>query len=145
MQVLAVKPIARWQIWIGKWLGIVTLDAALLAMSGLCICCLLQWRATRLPPEERAVLRNEVLIARASLKEKSLDADIDKDTDQLLAERTQKIKLSDDERSRGAQATPRAGQSPIRSRAGGQTIVPGKSISSDCTRISSATSRCSCG
>jgi hypothetical protein len=98
MQVLAVKPIARWQIWIGKWLGIVTLDAALLAMSGLCICCLLQWRATRLPPEERAVLRNEVLIARASLKEKSLDADIDKDTDQLLAERTQKIKLSDDER-----------------------------------------------
>ena len=27
MQVVAVKPIARWQIWLGKWLGIVTLVA----------------------------------------------------------------------------------------------------------------------
>src|SRR3990172_9521764 len=24
MQVVATKPIARWQIWLGKWLGIVT-------------------------------------------------------------------------------------------------------------------------
>ena len=34
MQVVAVKPIARWQIWLGKWLGIVSLNAALLAISG---------------------------------------------------------------------------------------------------------------
>src|SRR6187399_1564876 len=26
MQVVSVKPVARWQIWLGKWLGIVTLD-----------------------------------------------------------------------------------------------------------------------
>ncbi len=31
MQVVATKPIARWQIWIGKWLGIVSLNAVLLA------------------------------------------------------------------------------------------------------------------
>src|SRR5437763_13957638 len=37
MQVVAVKPIARWQIWLGKWLGLVTLDAVLLAVAGLCV------------------------------------------------------------------------------------------------------------
>src|SRR6187401_1398081 len=34
MQLVSVKPIARWQIWVGKWLGIVTLDAVLLAIAG---------------------------------------------------------------------------------------------------------------
>ncbi|HEY0454947.1 MAG TPA: hypothetical protein VGE41_01130, partial [Verrucomicrobiae bacterium] len=29
MQMVAVKPIARWQIWLGKWLGLVGLNAAL--------------------------------------------------------------------------------------------------------------------
>src|SRR5882672_5469199 len=33
MQMVAVKPIARWQIWLGKWLGILSLNAALLALS----------------------------------------------------------------------------------------------------------------
>src|SRR5215467_11679991 len=51
MQVVAVKPIARWQIWLGKWLGIVSLDAALLALAGGCVFGLLQWRAHRLPEQ----------------------------------------------------------------------------------------------
>ena len=34
IQVVATKPVARWQIWLGKWLGIVSLNAALLAISG---------------------------------------------------------------------------------------------------------------
>src|SRR5256712_10771227 len=34
MQMVAVKPIARWQIWLGKWLGILLLNATLLALSG---------------------------------------------------------------------------------------------------------------
>src|SRR5215467_2745904 len=44
MQVVAVKPVARWQIWLGKWLGIVSLDALLLALAGGCVFGLLQWR-----------------------------------------------------------------------------------------------------
>src|SRR5882762_2386224 len=44
MQVVAVKPIARWQIWLGKWLGLVTLDATLLAVAGVCVFGLMQWR-----------------------------------------------------------------------------------------------------
>src|ERR1700730_14067546 len=59
MQVVAVKPIARWQIWLGKWLGIVSLNAALLILSGGAVYVLLQWRATQLPPDQREILRNE--------------------------------------------------------------------------------------
>src|SRR5512138_3582612 len=33
IQMVAVKPIPRWQIWLGKWLGIVSLNAALLLIS----------------------------------------------------------------------------------------------------------------
>src|SRR5438132_1666509 len=44
MQVVAVKPIARWQIWLGKWLGLMSLNAALLALAGGSVYGLLQWR-----------------------------------------------------------------------------------------------------
>src|SRR5882672_6293778 len=43
MQVVATKPIARWQIWAGKWLGIMSLNAALLALSGGCVFGLLEY------------------------------------------------------------------------------------------------------
>src|SRR5262252_7517199 len=64
MQVVAVKPIPRWQIWLGKWLGIMSLNAALLALAGVCVFGLLQWRAHRLPIDQQQVLRSEVLVAR---------------------------------------------------------------------------------
>src|SRR5215469_496090 len=53
IQVVAVKPIARWQIWLGKWIGIISLNAALLFISGISIYFLLQYRASRLPAEEQ--------------------------------------------------------------------------------------------
>ena len=73
MQVVAVKPIPRWQIWLGKWLGIVSLNAALLAASGLCIYSLMLWRAGKLPAAEQKKLYEEILVARASLKEPPVD------------------------------------------------------------------------
>jgi len=84
IQVVATKPIARWQIWIGKWLGIISLNAALLAISGACVYGLLQWRATKLPEAEQKILREQVLVARGSAKEKNYDADIDKETERVL-------------------------------------------------------------
>src|ERR1700690_705001 len=84
IQVVATKPVARWQIWLGKWLGIVSLNAALLALSGASVYGLLQWRATRLPEAEQKILREQVLVARGSAKEKSYDADIDKETERIL-------------------------------------------------------------
>jgi hypothetical protein len=84
IQVVATKPIARWQIWLGKWLGIMSLNALLLALSGACIYGLLQWRASKLPAEEQKVLRSEVLVARGSAKEQNYDAQIDSETERIL-------------------------------------------------------------
>src|ERR1035438_1506218 len=90
MQMVAVKPIARWQIWVGKWLGIMTLNAALLAISGGSVYALLQWRAGRLPASEQTILRSEVLVARGSAKPESYDKAIDAETDQRFKERLEK-------------------------------------------------------
>jgi len=86
---VAVKPIARWQIWLGKWLGIISLNAALLALSGASVYGLLLWRATRLPPDQQAILRKEVLVARGSARERSFDSEINAQTERLLRERLQ--------------------------------------------------------
>ena len=85
MQMVVVKPVARWQIWLGKWLGIVSLNAALLALSGACVFALLQWRATKLPLAQQEVLRNEVLVARGSARERSFTRDIEAKTDKAFA------------------------------------------------------------
>ncbi len=90
VQVVAIKPIARWQIWLGKWLGIMSLNAALLALSGASVYGLLQWRATRLPADQQKILRTEVLVARGSVKAPSFDREIQAETDRLLRERLQK-------------------------------------------------------
>jgi hypothetical protein len=90
MQMVAVKPIARWQIWLGKWLGIMSLNATLLALSGGSVYALLQWRAGHLPAGEQAILRNEVLVARGSAKPKTNDKQIDAETEQQLRERLEK-------------------------------------------------------
>ncbi len=87
IQVVATKPIARWQIWLGKWLGIASLNAVLLLLAALCIYGLLQWRATKLPLAEQKQLREELLVARGSVKEANHDAEIDAEAERILQER----------------------------------------------------------
>ena len=87
IQVVATKPIARWQIWLGKWMGIVSLDAALLAISGACVFGMLQWRAGTLPAAEQTILREQVLVSRGSAKPEDVTAQIDTETEQVLANR----------------------------------------------------------
>ena len=94
MQVVAVKPIARWQIWLGKWLGIMSLNAALLAISGAGVFFLLQWRSTRLPEAEQKILRNEVLVARASAKPPTFAAEVEEETDRQLKEALEKKRVA---------------------------------------------------
>jgi|GEM_PF-113078 len=89
MQMVAVKPIARWQIWLGKWLGIMGLNFALLGLSGLAIYFLIQWRAASLPDKQQAILKNELLIARGSLKEPV--PDLDAEVEKVLKERLKEI------------------------------------------------------
>lgn len=90
MQVVAVKPIARWQIWLGKWLGIMSLNAVLLALAGGSVYALLLWRAHRLPADVQQALHDEVLVARGSVKQPDVTRDVDNETDRLLKERLAK-------------------------------------------------------
>jgi hypothetical protein len=87
IQIVATKPIARWQIWLGKWLGIMSLNAALLALSGAGVYGLLQWRAAKLPAAEQIVLREQVLVARGSAKQPNNEAAIEAETEQVLQAR----------------------------------------------------------
>jgi hypothetical protein len=87
IQVVATKPIARWQIWFGKWLGIVSLNAALLVIAGVCVFSLLQYRAGKLPVEVQKTLHEEILVARGSAKEKNDPAEIETQTERVLQER----------------------------------------------------------
>jgi hypothetical protein len=86
MQMVCVKPVARWQIWLGKWLGILTLDAALLALAGACIFFLMQFRAQELPAAQQKILREEVFVARGSLKEPQ--PDLEAQVEQVFREQT---------------------------------------------------------
>ena len=66
IQMLAVKPIPRWKIWIGKWLGIVVLNAILLGISSLAVYGITLWRAQQLSEAQQGVLDNEIFVARGS-------------------------------------------------------------------------------
>jgi ABC-type transport system involved in multi-copper enzyme maturation permease subunit len=74
MQMVTVKPISRWQVWVGKWVGIMALNITLVAASGAAIYGLLLYRANKLPEQERAVLKKEIFVARASVKPTHGDA-----------------------------------------------------------------------
>ena len=69
MQVVATKPIHRWQIWIGKWLGVMGMNAVLLALAGGTVYGLVLFRTSKLSERQREILYREVLIGRASVKE----------------------------------------------------------------------------
>ena len=75
VQMLVVKPVGRWQIWLGKWLGILALNLVLLAASGIAIHFLIQWRAGHLMPGQKAILRDEILVSRAAYKPVPLPLD----------------------------------------------------------------------
>src|SRR5438093_3893572 len=94
MQMVAVKPIARWEIWLGKWTGIMLLNFLLLALSGAAVYSLMQWRSRRLPPEAQARLRSEVLVARGSLKQTVDSAAMEAEVEQQLQERLKDGKVA---------------------------------------------------
>ncbi len=69
IQMVVVKPVSRWQVWLGKWIGILTLNLLLIGFSGATIYSIILYRAGQLPEKQQVILRNEVLVGRGSLKE----------------------------------------------------------------------------
>ena len=67
LQMVAVKPITRWQIWFGKWIGIMLLNASLLVPTGFAIYFLIEANASELKEGEQDKLRNEVLVSRSAV------------------------------------------------------------------------------
>ncbi|MBM3846493.1 MAG: hypothetical protein FJ405_09440 [Verrucomicrobia bacterium] len=68
IQMVAVKPVGKWQIWAGKWIGLLMLNACLLAVAGVSILSVLEWRSRELTPQQQKILAEEVLVSRASFK-----------------------------------------------------------------------------
>jgi ABC-type transport system involved in multi-copper enzyme maturation permease subunit len=82
---IASKPVHRWQIWLGKWAGIMAINLGMLAISGTVAYGLLQLRTGELSPAQQKKLREEVLVARAGVREPSVDLKADIAT--VLSER----------------------------------------------------------
>ncbi len=63
---VATKPISRWQYILGRWLGVVLLDAVLLAVAGGAIYFLAQYLRTgkALNPTDRRAVETEIFAAR---------------------------------------------------------------------------------
>ena len=77
IHLIVTKPVRRAQIWLGKWLGLLILNAALIAFSGAVVYFLLRWttRPEKMSAEQRAELRDNVLIACTVLKPEPIRVD----------------------------------------------------------------------
>lgn len=73
IQLVVVKPVSRWQVWLGKWTGLMALNALLLAGAGFVIYALVLWKAHGLPEPEQEKLQREVLVARDAVTEPEPD------------------------------------------------------------------------
>jgi hypothetical protein len=66
IQVLAVKPVRRWEIWLGNWLGLLAVNALLLALAAGLVAAFVHrtvW-SSRTGARDRQALLDEVLVAR---------------------------------------------------------------------------------
>ena len=70
IHLVVTKPVHRIQIWLGKWLGLLVVNAVLLGVCGVIVYGLLRWstRAAALSPADREALREEILTARRNVK-----------------------------------------------------------------------------
>jgi hypothetical protein len=86
---IATKPIGRGAFILGKWLGIVVLDAVLMAVAGLAIYGFIVFYMIKLPAQDMPdalALQQEVLVARVSsapVEPENLDENVQKEYDEL--------------------------------------------------------------
>ena len=77
IQLVMTKPVHPIELWLGKWFGLLLLAALLLGFAGAVVYGLLRWttRATTLQGTERALLRDEILVARAAVAPQTPELD----------------------------------------------------------------------
>ncbi|NLB59922.1 MAG: ABC transporter permease [Lentisphaerae bacterium] len=66
IQMVIVKPVRTWQIWLGKWLGLMVINLVMVALAATTIYGLLRWttRPALLTPAEQTRLAEDILVAR---------------------------------------------------------------------------------
>lgn len=87
IHLVATKPVRRLEIWLGKWVGLLVLNAALLAVTGGTVYGLVQWKlrpSAQLSDERRQTLEEEILIARSEVLPDL--PDVREEVDQLIEE-----------------------------------------------------------
>ena len=89
---VAAKPLPRWQIWLGKWLGIMAVNAAMVGIAGTIVYGLVLARTGELSEREQRRLKAEILVARASAREPA--ADISADVEQAVDEKMRQEAVS---------------------------------------------------
>lgn len=67
---IVTKPVSSLHIWLGKWIGILAMNAAVLAVAGIATYGLLSLRLNLagLSPDEMASVKQEILVARSSIE-----------------------------------------------------------------------------
>jgi hypothetical protein len=77
MQLVTVRPIQRWEIWLGKWLGLIAFNGVALGVCSAVIYYSLSYHAGRLSEEQQRRLKETVLVSRSSVTEPAADRSLE--------------------------------------------------------------------
>ncbi len=66
IHLILTKPVSRTQVWMGKWIGLLILNAVLLAIAAFVVLGILYWNmhGDRLTADDQETLHEEILVAR---------------------------------------------------------------------------------
>lgn len=86
IHLVVTKPVSRIEIWLGKWIGLLVLNAALLTVAGGAVYGMIQWnfRPGQVSAEEQQTLHEEILTARRMVRPNL--PDVSAEVDRLIQE-----------------------------------------------------------
>jgi hypothetical protein len=67
IRLVAVKPVRKTEIWLGKWFGVLAMNAVLLVFVGVTVSGLLSWKIRSWDPATKKRLRQTVLVANRTI------------------------------------------------------------------------------
>ena len=97
MQMVVTKPIARWQIWLGKWIGIMGLNLLLLGLAGSVVYGMMKYRAGQMDVAEYNTLKDRGDDEIRSLAIQSLQRDELTIDQVVLMDEEKQVPLEDDQ------------------------------------------------
>jgi hypothetical protein len=68
LQLVMVKPVRHFEVWFGKWIGMLAMNTVLLFLSGALIWLFVAWKVRTAPEQERRMVLEEILTGRHLIK-----------------------------------------------------------------------------